>query len=360
MTLKGKKLLICAGGTGGHVFAGIAVAQEWACQGGEAVFVGTPRGLEKDIVPRYGFGICLLNVGRLKGSGLMGKLKTFLLLPRALAGAIRIVWDQRPFAVLGVGGYASGPVCLAARLLGMPTAVLEQNAHAGLTNRILGRFVDRIYVAFPAGCAFFNHRKTLLTGNPVRREMVKENYEMPGREFCILVFGGSQGALALNRIFLEAVERLHHLWGQLRIYHQTGRLDEDKVRAFYSQKGIDAQVQTFFHNMHETVQKAHLVVCRAGAGTLTELSASARPALLVPYPHAADDHQKKNAQYFVEQNAAWMIEQKDLSADRLALLIEHLYQNPRELEEKSRNAKRLARPGAQREIVEDLKQRGNV
>jgi len=354
-----QKLLIAGGGTGGHIFPGIAIAEEWIKRGGEVVFVGTPLGKEGEIVPKHGFELKMLKVGKLKGGGILRKIKTLLGLPLAFWRARKLVKELRPNVVLGVGGYASGPACMMARFMGIFTAIIDQNVQPGLTNRILGKFANRVYISFTKSAEFFSKKKVLYTGNAVRSLISTTDYVPPKERFCILIYGGSQGAVAVNRKFLEAIERLKNLWPKLEIYHQAGKNDLESIKEFYAKNQIQAEVKTFYDNINELYEKCHLVVCRAGAGTLTELALSGRPAILIPYPYAADDHQKKNAEVFIEEDAAWMMEQKDVSAEKLAELIQRLYDHPEELIDKARNAKRLAKPQATSDIVEDLLRRGN-
>ncbi|MBF0105265.1 MAG: undecaprenyldiphospho-muramoylpentapeptide beta-N-acetylglucosaminyltransferase [Deltaproteobacteria bacterium] len=352
-----QKLLIAGGGTGGHIFPGIAVAEEWVKKGGEVVFVGTELGQEKKIVPQYGFKICFLKVGRLKGGGTLQKIKTLLGLPLALVKALLLILRERPRFALGIGGYASGPACVAARLLAKYTAITDQNVQPGITNRILGKIVHRVYLSFAESARFFAPAKVLHTGNPVRSQMETAEYILPGDTFCVLIFGGSQGAVSMNDGFIRAIERLPHAWPKLQICHQAGQTDLEKIETFYKERNINACVKTFFDNMNELYSKAHLVVCRSGAGTLTELAMCGRPAILVPYPFAADDHQKKNALVFVNHGAAWLVEHQDLSTPALANLLDRLMKEPHELKSKAEQAFKLARPDAAQLIVEDLLRR---
>lgn len=348
------KLLIAGGGTGGHIFPGIAIAEEWQRRGGAVVFVGTTSGQESLLVPKNGFDLKFLKVGRLKGGGILQKLKTLMGLPSALIAALRIIKNERPGVVLGIGGYASGPALVAARLSGIPTAITDQNVHPGFTNRVLGKIVQRIFLSFDESASYFPKNKVLQTGNPVRSNIGFMTYRKPQEEFRIFIFGGSQGAVAMNEKFLEALALLPRLWKILRIFHQAGATDFEKIKNFYAEKNITATVQSFFDNMNEMYAHAHLVVCRAGAGTLTELALSGRPSILVPYPFAADDHQTKNAQVFVKAKAAWMFSQNELGPSELAGLIESLYNEPEKLVQCSENARGLARPDAQKMIVDDL------
>jgi UDP-N-acetylglucosamine--N-acetylmuramyl-(pentapeptide) pyrophosphoryl-undecaprenol N-acetylglucosamine transferase len=348
------KLLIAGGGTGGHIFPGIAIATEWRNRGGEAVFVGTPRGQEGRLVPEAGFPLQLLPGGALKGRGLLQKLRTLLGLIPAICRATALLRHERPACVLGIGGYASGPMCLAACLLRIPTAITDQNAQPGFTNRVLGRFVRCVFISFEEAGRFFPARKTFLTGNPVRAQIRSAPYRPPQQDINILIFGGSQGAVAINEKFLAAAALLGDLKPRFKIAHNSGKGDHDKIVAFYREHGIVAEVQPFFTDMHARYAAAHLVICRAGAGTLTELALAGRPAILIPYPFAADDHQKKNAEVFVRAGAAWMVEQQDLTAESLAKQLRWLFDNPIELIETAQRVREMARPDAEKRIVEGL------
>lgn len=349
-----KKLLIAGGGTGGHIFPGIAIAQEWIKNGGDVLFVGTPLGQEVKLVPQAGFTLKLLNVGQLKGHGILRKIKTLLGLPKAFWQALMILKQEKPDAVLGIGGYASGPLCLMASFLRKNTAVTDQNAQPGITNRILGKFVKQVFLSFEKSTAFFQKKKTKITGNPVRSQISWHPYAAPKDKLCLFVFGGSQGAVSINQNFLQALERLQDKWQNLEITHQAGKTDIENVKSFYDKHTIPATVSSFFDNMDEVYQKSHLVICRSGAGTVTELATSGRPALFIPYPFAADNHQLKNAEVFVEAGAAWLVEQKDLSPEVLEKRIRHCFANPEELKEKAERMKTLAKPDAAREIVKAL------
>lgn len=350
----GKKLLVAGGGTGGHIFPGVAVAEAWVRRGGEVVFVGTEQGKEGELIPKFGFRLRFLRVGKLKGAGFWSRLKTFFGLPSALWQAARIIMSEKPSVVLGMGGYASGPTCLAAWLLRQNTAVAEQNVHPGLTNRILGRFVRRVFLTFEESSVFFPPKKTLITGNPVRNKIVFKEYAPSKDWFRIFIVGGSQGAKGINQSFMEAVKHLLDLRLELVIAHQASSDDEEILTAFYKRYNIINWVRRFFDDIDKQLVEADVVICRAGAGTLSELALAGRPAILVPYPFAADDHQLKNAQSFVAKGAAWLIEEHELSAEKLARLIRTLHDNPKNLKLAALNMRQLAKPGAAEKIVEAL------
>lgn len=350
----GKKLLIAGGGTGGHIFPGIAIAEEWRSRGGDVVFIGTPSGQEGRLVPKYGFDLRFLKVGSLKGGGLGKKLKTVAGLPMALFASCALLRRERPDAVLGIGGYASGPLCLAAALCGKNTAITDQNVQPGLTNRILGKFVRRVFLSFEKSSAFFARRKIAVTGNPVRSQIRHAPYVLPRDDLRIFVFGGSQGAVPLNECFLKALDLARELWPKLKVTHQAGRTDLESVETFYHERGIRAVVSAFFDDMDALYRDSHVVICRSGAGTMTELALSGRPAFFVPYPYAADDHQAKNAQVFVDAGAAWMTPQKDLTPEILAEKIRGFFAHPEELAAKAEAMRKLARPDAAKDIVDQL------
>jgi UDP-N-acetylglucosamine--N-acetylmuramyl-(pentapeptide) pyrophosphoryl-undecaprenol N-acetylglucosamine transferase len=349
-------MLIAGGGTGGHVFPGVALAEEVVTRhpANDVVFVGTARGLEARVVPEAGFPIEIIDVKGLKGKGLVETLRNLLLLPLAFFQCLAILRRWRPDIVVGVGGYASGPLVLLAWLLRIPTAVQEQNAIAGFTNRVLGRFVQAAFTAFPEAVRQFPRRKVHQLGNPIRKTLM-ENYmnpRAPHDEPRLLVFGGSQGAHALNMRVLEALPHLADLRDRLRITHQTGAKDREYVEKGYRGVGFEAEVREFISDMSGAYQDADLVVCRAGATTLAELTVCKKPSILVPFPAAADNHQVQNALSLVSAGAATMIEEKDLTGELLAREIRAILSSPERLERMSRAAGRLGAPAAAKEIAD--------
>jgi UDP-N-acetylglucosamine--N-acetylmuramyl-(pentapeptide) pyrophosphoryl-undecaprenol N-acetylglucosamine transferase len=349
-------MLVAGGGTGGHVFPGIALAEEVVTRhpANDVVFAGTARGLEARVVPEAGFPIELIEVRGLKGKGLLGALLNLLLLPRAFLQSYRILRKWRPDVVVGVGGYASGPVVLTAALLRIPTAVQEQNAIAGLTNRLLGRVVQAAFTAFPEAARHFARRKVFQLGNPIRRQLM-ENYMRPEVEHAeprLLVFGGSQGAHALNMRVIEALPHLHDLRESIRITHQTGARDRDQVEKGYRACGFTPDVREFITDMSAAYAEADLVVCRAGATTLAELTVCKKPSLLIPFPAAADNHQVLNARSLVDAGAAVMIEERDLTGELLAAEVRAILARPDRRERMARAAGRLGSPQAAKEIAD--------
>jgi UDP-N-acetylglucosamine--N-acetylmuramyl-(pentapeptide) pyrophosphoryl-undecaprenol N-acetylglucosamine transferase len=361
------RLLIAGGGTGGHLYPGIAVAEEVSARpGGEVLFVGTSRGLEARAVPAAGYPLELLQVSGLKRMGLGGTLRGLGRLPAAFARSLAILRRFRPDVVLGVGGYASGPMVMAAALTGRPTALQEQNSVPGFTNKVLGRFVKRAFIAFPQAEAAFPAGKTLPTGNPVRRAFVTAarsraaeasgagaSPEGAGR---ILVVGGSQGARAVNELVVGAAEVWARAGSLPAIVHQTGGADAERTSIAYARLGLEAsaRVRPFIDDMAAAYAAADLVIARAGALTLAELAIMGRPALLIPLPTAADDHQSKNAAAFAAAGAALVLAQGQTTGAELAGAVTALLRDrPRRLT-MAHAMSRQARPSAAKEIVDQL------
>ena len=323
MSEKKPVLVVAGGGTGGHVLAGIAVADEWKKRHGEGsvVFVGARGGIEERLVPRAGYPLRLLSLGSLKGVSTGKRLKTVFQLPWALVTSKLWMLALRPKVVLGVGGYASGPFVLIARLTGwlwrVRVGILEQNAVPGLTNRILGIFAHRIFAAFPGMESSFSPKKLLVSGNPVR-ESIRFLGPPPGNPFTLFIFGGSQGAQAINTWMMEALPLLRDRFSELKIIHQTGERDFERVKAAYGSLPVDARVEKFIYDMPECYQSASLVICRAGSSTLSEIAAVGRPSILIPFPYATDNHQEKNARVFERAGAAEVLIQSHGSGSRLA------------------------------------------
>ena len=354
------RLLVAGGGTGGHLFPGLALGEEVKTRHprNDVLFVGSPRGIEVRAVPRAGFPLELIDVGPLKGQGTLGLIKGLFALPRAMRQSIRILKRFDPDVVMGVGGYASGPVVLAAFLLGIPRAIQEQNALPGFTNRILGRFAQAIFIAFDEARASFPPGKTHLLGNPIRRAFL-DNYlhtKPPGERLCILVTGGSQGAHVLNLRVVEAIGQLAPTLGsRLRIEHQTGTRDIGEVSAGYAKlaaTGLEAHASAFIDDMARAYAGADLLVCRAGATTIAELTVCKKPAILVPFPFATDDHQTVNARSLVQSGAAILLPEKDLTGESLAGELRALEQDRGRLQRMSRQSAALGRPEAAREIAD--------
>jgi UDP-N-acetylglucosamine--N-acetylmuramyl-(pentapeptide) pyrophosphoryl-undecaprenol N-acetylglucosamine transferase len=358
MSAEPLRVVIAGGGTGGHLFPGIAVARELLAQRPDAAitFAGTAQGIEARVIPREGF-----TLDTIRSSGLKGKSATALArgvgrLPLSLVDAWRVLSARRPQLVIGVGGYSSGPLVMTAAMRGIPTLLLEQNAVPGLTNRLLARVVRAAAVTFESTAEFFGS-KAFVSGNPVRPEFValgrerKAGTHDSNAELRVLVFGGSQGAHAINLAMVEAAPTLASQ-PRLRLTHQTGERDVEMVRTAYARAGLAAVVEPFLYDMARRIAEADLIVCRGGATTLAEITAAGRPAIVIPLPTATDDHQRKNAEALAEAGAADVLLQKDASGAALAEHIVRLAADSTKRERMSDAARRLARPDAARVIVE--------
>ena len=324
-------------------------------------FAGTRRGIESRVLPKEGFELDVLRSAGLKGSSPAALARGLALLPLSGADAWRILSRRDPALVIGVGGYSSGPVVAAAAARGIPTLLLEQNAVPGITNRLLARVVSAAAVTFEATLPFFRGNG-FVSGNPVRQEFLASEGDSqpdartggvaePGGMLKVLIFGGSQGAHAINLAMMEAAPALAAVRG-LAVTHQTGERDLDVVKRAYSDAGLDARVEPFLYQMHREMRAADLVVCRAGATTLAELTAAGKPSILVPLPTAADNHQRKNADVIAGASAAEVVDQRELTGERLAARIIGLKTDPDALQAMGRAALRLARPDAARVIVD--------
>jgi UDP-N-acetylglucosamine--N-acetylmuramyl-(pentapeptide) pyrophosphoryl-undecaprenol N-acetylglucosamine transferase len=354
------RVVIAGGGTGGHLYPGIAVARELVRRQPDAQvsFAGTARGIESRVVPREGFELDLIRSSGLKGKSLGDRLRGAVQLPLGLVDSFGIVSRRRPDLVIGVGGYSSGPVVLAAALRGVPTMLLEQNAVPGLTNRWLARVVKAAAVTFEQTQAFFG-AKAFVSGNPVRPEFLaaagpheESAHDDQATVARVLVFGGSQGAHAINVAMVEAAARLAAGAPHLRLTHQTGERDVEMVRAAYRQAGLQAVVEPFLYDMGRQLDAADLIVCRAGATTLAEITAAGRAAILVPLPTATDDHQRKNAEALAARGAAELLLQAEMTGDVLAARILALAADAGARRRIAAAAKSLARPDAARVIVD--------
>jgi UDP-N-acetylglucosamine--N-acetylmuramyl-(pentapeptide) pyrophosphoryl-undecaprenol N-acetylglucosamine transferase len=356
-------VLIAGGGTGGHLFPGIAVAREIVTRvtGSTVAFVGTATGIEARVVPREGFALDVIRSAGLKGKSAASVARGLALLPVSASDAWSVITRRRPGVVIGVGGYSSGPVVLLSALRGIPTLLMEQNAMPGVTNRLLAPVVDAAAVTYQESVRFFGS-KAFVSGNPVRPEFFDRVHsagegahgadQSPRGAARVLVFGGSQGAHAINMAMVEAAARLAAVAPRVAVTHQTGERDLEMVRDGYRRAGLEARVEPFLFAMDREMKAADLVVCRAGATTLAELTASGTPSILVPLPTATDDHQRKNALALVKQGAATLVEQRELTGERLAAEIGALAGDERRRQEMAEAARRLARPDAARVIVD--------
>lgn len=352
------RLVFAGGGTGGHLFPAIALAEEFKRRdpGTEITFVGSRGGLEEKIVPKYGWPLKLFDVEGVKRKKGLNAARALAKAALSTVEAVRFLRSVRPDGVIGSGSYSSAPVAAAARLLGMKTAILEQNALPGLTNRALGKFVDRVYISFEESRRFFPGGRTILSGNPVRRDIITKLEDRRGRaeRFSILVFGGSQGATAINAAFLDAAEFLTDIWSNLKVVHQTGQDGFETVAAGYKRKNLKVEARQFIEAMGEAYNSADLVVCRAGATSLAEITAAGLPSILIPYPFASDDHQTVNARSLENAGAAVMIKQEGLTGAVLAGEIRRLYNDPQALRSMREKSKALGKPRAAQEIAENF------
>jgi UDP-N-acetylglucosamine--N-acetylmuramyl-(pentapeptide) pyrophosphoryl-undecaprenol N-acetylglucosamine transferase len=347
------KLLIAGGGTGGHVIPAIAVAREWLSRGSdrEVVLVGTQRGIEMRLVPAAGLPLETLRVAGLKGKGGMTLLKNLGMLGSGLLDARAVLRKHQPVAAFGVGGYAAGPMLLATWLGGIPNVIFEPNAEPGFTNKVLARLSKRIATGYEFTARKWG-AKAVVTGCPVRPEFFAIPLRPVAKPFRLLITGGSQGALPINRTFVDAMDALAARKHELSIVHQTGERDYDAVRTAYARREILAEVAPFLTNMADRFAWADGIVCRAGAITAAEVAAAGRTAIFIPFGAATDSHQLRNAQEMVKAGAGRLIIEPELTAVRLTQEIFALLDHPKETERMAATAKSLARPNATREIVD--------
>jgi UDP-N-acetylglucosamine--N-acetylmuramyl-(pentapeptide) pyrophosphoryl-undecaprenol N-acetylglucosamine transferase len=348
------RMAVAGGGTGGHLFPGIAIAEEFLQRDPDnaVLFIGTSQGLEARIVPQLGLPLQTIRVKGIKGKKLAGKLRSLMLLPGALLESRRCLRRFNADIVCGVGGYVSAPAVTAAVLQAIPAVIHEQNSFPGLSNRLLGKYTDRVFISYEESACFFPGDKTIFTGMPLRRTLLEQR--LPDRDsvFTILVLGGSQGSHEINMALADAAPQLASCRERLRIIHQSGAADAEKLAAIYAQYGLNARVVAFINDMTVAYGKAHLVVSRAGAATLAELALCGRAALLIPYPHATNNHQEKNARVFVERGAAQMLLSRELTGEALAREIIRAEQHRDQLHVMESKSRSLARPQAARQIVD--------
>lgn len=360
------RLLLAGGGTGGHILAGVAIADAWRKRFGQdtpLLFVGAQGGLEERLVPKSGYRLEVLKIGTLNRVGLVQKLRTLIQLPFSFLRSAQILLRFKPDFILGVGGYSSGPLVLVGSLLcrlgllSSKIAVLEQNSTPGLTNRILGRLANMVFAAFPGTESHFPGKKVITTGNPIRSHLLgipKASYS----PFTLFIFGGSQGAMGINSLILEALPYLKKYEAQIEIIHQTGPKDLERVKQGYLSVGWSnqARVEAFIDQMAEAYTKASLLICRAGSSTLSEVAAVGRAAIFIPLPTAADNHQYLNAKVFTDRGAGFLLSQAQSQGKDLAHLIESLILNPTQLSSVEMAVKEFSKPDAAMELVEKFAQ----
>ena len=346
------RIVIAGGGTGGHVIPALAIAQQLKKQlGAEVLFIGTARGIETRLVPQAGFPLELIRVGALKNVSLMTRAKTLFGLPRAIAASSRMLSEFDPEVVIGVGGYASGPAMVAAIRRRLPTLAFEPNVVPGFANRMIARWVSAAAVHFEETCRYFPHCR--VTGVPVRAAFFSIAAKTEGPP-TLLVFGGSQGARAINQAMttIESLAGLRTKIPGIHIIHQTGQRDYDHVQAAHQRSGISGEVHKFIDDMPGTFRRADLLVCRSGASSVGEITAAGKPAIFVPFPAAADDHQNVNARALERVGAAVVVEESNLGAAYLVDTIAALIGDSGRLRSMSAAAKSLAHPKAVEEIAE--------
>jgi len=361
-TAGAKTLLIAGGGTGGHVFPALAVGREWLRRGSEGqerrvLFVGTERGIEARLIPQAGLPLETIRVAGLKGIGGAKFFRNAAMLPAGLLDSERILHRHRVNAALGVGGYASGPMMLLAALHRIPNVVFEPNVEPGFTNRVLVRIATRVAVAHSETAERFGG-KAVVTGCPVRAEFFAIGKKEHRAPFHVLITGGSRGALPINRAVVDSLDRLAARKNQLFIVHQTGERDYNAVRVAYARREFHAEVLPFIENMAERFAQADLIVCRSGAITVAEVSASGRAAIFIPFGASTDAHQTRNAAAMQEAGAARLLPQDELTPERLTNEIFSLLDQPRRIEEMEDRARSLAKPRAIEDIVDLLESVG--
>ncbi len=355
------KMVIAGGGTGGHVFPGVAIARHFSekIDRSKVTFVGTAEGIESTVIPKEGFDIRFIRSEGFVGRGAMQKIMSVLRLPISIKESRSILKELDPDVVLGVGGYCSGPILLTAYLMGIPTMIHEQNTIPGLTNRILAKFVKAVAVTYYESISFFSKDKTYFTGNPVREEILKGDRErgnttfgLDSGLFTIFVLGGSSGASNINRAVGESLAYLEDLKKHIQFIHQTGDKDFDIVREFYKEKGYKGAVIPFTHDMPDAYAASDLIISRAGATTLAEITSCGKASILVPYPFAAGDHQTANAKKLWDINAAQMIPDNELDGRSLANMIRHLFEDPDAMSEMEMVGRSIGKPDATKKIFE--------
>ncbi|MEI6205499.1 MAG: undecaprenyldiphospho-muramoylpentapeptide beta-N-acetylglucosaminyltransferase [Desulfuromonadales bacterium] len=360
------KLIIAGGGTGGHLFPGIAVAEEFLYRdrANEVLFVGTEHGIEARAVPAAGYRLELISAAGIRGKGGFTQIKGIAMMVYGYAQSRKILKNFRPDMVLGVGGYASLPMVLAARGMQIPRFIHEQNAIPGQTNRQLARFAEKVFITLEESNRYFSSASTLLTGNPLRRQILdmlahvspssaKDDIRAADN-FRLLIFGGSQGAHAINAAMIEAIPFLKKSRKNLIITHQTGEKEFTEVTAAYRAAGVEAEIASFITDMATEYARADLIICRAGATTIAEVTACGKACLFIPFPHAVDDHQRRNAEALLKKDACFMMLERELTGGKLAQTILTLAEDPNLVRRTGELASSLARLDAARIIVDEM------
>ena len=359
-------IVITGGGTGGHIYPGLAIAQ--ALQKNNPAlkihFVGAQGGLEEKIWAQYAYPYHLIRVGRLHSSvGRIQQLKTMLRMPFSLIHAAWIFFKIRPQLVLGVGGFASGPFIAIAKIFGAKTALWEANAYPGLTNRLLARWVDTNFIVFAEAKKYLTSAKIIEAGMPVRAEFFLEsekNLATQGSRPRLLIFGGSQGARAINDGVLQFLKTYPDILAQFSIKHQTGGRDFERMKTEYGVLSEKIELVEYIHNMPQELQRADVVICRSGASTVAEVISCRKPAIFIPLPTAADNHQYKNAKVIVDQHGAFLLEQKDLTPQSLHAILQEVLQSPQKLQVMKQNLEKFDFSNSTQVIAQSLLKEINV
>jgi len=351
---------VAGGGTGGHALAGVAIADAWmeADRSARVVFVGAKGGIEEKVVPRAGYPLILLNLGSLKRVSIGRRLKTLVQLPLSMLKSAEVLVRERPVAVVGVGGYASGPLVLVARLIGWvwgaQVAIVEQNSVPGFTNRVLGHFAHRIFLAFPGVESQFPAGKAVLTGNPIRNTLKPMAPARPG-PFTIFIFGGSQGSMPINSLIIESLPFFaklpENLRSRIHFIHQTGEKDFDRVNEAHQMAGSRARVEKFIYEMPAAYAESSLLICRSGSSTMAEIAAVGRASILIPFPFAADNHQESNARLFSDAGAARLLIQFNTRGEDLVKAVKELMDDPAEIASMELKVRPFYRPNAAKDVV---------
>ncbi len=347
-------MAIAGGGTGGHLFPGIAVGEEFLKRDADnsIFFIGTAHGLESHLVPQAGFALKTITVRAFKGKGIAQRIIAAAILPQAFVQSWRHLKHGRADIVCGFGGYVSGPAVAAGVAMRIPAVIHEQNSFPGLSNRLLGKIVDKIFISYEESRNFFPPERTMVTGMPLRRQFRERPLPERGEVFTVAVLGGSQGSREINRAMATALSFLAPIKDRIRIIHQSGAEDAAALAAAYRQCGFDARVEPFIDDMLSVYGGAHLIISRAGAATLAEIAWCGRAAILIPYPYAANNHQEKNARVFVDRGAALMLCSTELNGPRLAQAILDCEQHRDRLAQMEAQVRTLAQPQAAQMIVD--------